>query len=160
MARATRQTLSDRPLAVAPPAAAVLAAVLACGVWAAGCARYVLKEADRGVVAVTGPGGRKAADKLMAEHFPGGYEVLREEEVVTGRRTDYHEETDHLGLRLGGGSGVRVEVGGETRGTETVTPTTEYRIHYRRTGSSALAADSPAPPADAVVPAAAEADAD
>ncbi|WP_145357581.1 hypothetical protein [Alienimonas californiensis] len=105
--------------------------------WAMGCARYVLKEGDRGVVAVSGPGGRKKAEKLMAEHFPEGYEILREEEVVVGQTVNYEEEVSPLGVRLAGGEegGLRMNLGSETRGTETVTDKTEYRIHYRRTGS-------------------------
>jgi hypothetical protein len=94
----------------------------------------VLKEGDRGVIAISGPGARKKAEKLMAEHFPEGYEIVREEEVVVGQRVDYQEESSPLGVRLAGGEegGVRLGLGNETRGSETVTDQTEYRIHYRR----------------------------
>ena len=116
--------------------AATLLAFLLLSTWATGCARYVLKEGDHGVVAVSGPGGRRKAEKLMAEHFPEGYEIVREEEVVVGQTVDYQEETSPLGVRLAGGEdGVRLNLGNETRGTETVTDQTEYRIHYRRTGA-------------------------
>lgn len=102
--------------------------------WFSGCARHVMKDADGGTIAISGPGGRKKAEKLMAEHFPGGYEIVREEEVVVGQRVDYEEETRPLGVRLAGeeDDGMSLHLGGETRGSETVTDQTEYRIHYRR----------------------------
>jgi hypothetical protein len=51
-----------------------------------GCqsARYVVRESDHGIVAI--PVGseryRREAEELMQEHFPDGYTVVREEEVL------------------------------------------------------------------------------
>ncbi|NNJ27112.1 hypothetical protein [Alienimonas chondri] len=117
-------------------AATLIVAICLC-TWASGCARHVLKESDGGVIAISGPGGRKKAEKLMAERFPEGYDIVREEEVVVGQRIDYQEETKPLGVHLAAGEdhGVHVNLGGETRGTETVTDKTEYRIYYRRRGA-------------------------
>ncbi len=48
-----------------------------------GCARYTLIEPDGGVVAIPAnlPVYRQDAHKLMAQKFPEGYEIVREEEV-------------------------------------------------------------------------------
>ena len=51
-----------------------------------GCqsARYVVRESDHGIVAI--PVGseryRRDAEELMQEHFPDGYTIVREEEVL------------------------------------------------------------------------------
>ncbi len=63
-----------------------------------GCAqtegvRYVYQDGDFGVIGMPENTDRwpthyrKQADKLMDEHFPGGHEVVRAEEVVEGQRT-------------------------------------------------------------------------
>lgn len=71
---------------------ALLAPALS-GCMAAGEARYVYQDGSFGVVAIprNAPGGwhdyRQQADKLMAAHFPDGYEIVRAEEVVEGTRT-------------------------------------------------------------------------
>jgi hypothetical protein len=85
----------------------------------AGCqnARYILKETDHGMVAIPNnlPGlvnHREKANELMQQHFPSGYEVVREEEVTVGAETSSH-------------------VGDFFSVTETH-DTTEWRISYRR----------------------------
>jgi hypothetical protein len=56
-------------------------------------ARYVYQDGEYGVVAIprnTANGRsryRKQAEALMARHFPGGYEIVRAEEVALGSRT-------------------------------------------------------------------------
>ena len=75
-----------------------------------------------GVIALSGPGARKKAEKLMAEHFPGGYEIVRKEEVVVGQRVDYHEETEPRGRpprRRRRAWTCTWIMGERTRGTET-----------------------------------------
>ena len=68
-----------------------LAAV--CGCSSAPDARYVYQDGEYGVVGIprNSPYGRKDYDQqaqaLMTRHFPGGYEVVRAEEVVEGERT-------------------------------------------------------------------------
>lgn len=67
-----------------------------------GCqsARYVLKEDDRGVVAIpastlTWPiNYREQAGKLMQQHFPEGYVVEKEEEIVVGEVTHFREDSN------------------------------------------------------------------
>ena len=85
----------------------------------AGCqnARYVLKEANHGVVAVpsseNGPvDHREKAEMLMQQHFPGGYDIVREEEVAVGAETSTHM--------------------GESTSITLVRDATEWRISYRR----------------------------
>lgn len=100
-----------------------------------GCtARRVLREPDYGIVAIPYDSNawpvrlRDQATELMTQHFPEGYQIVKEEEYVVGQTTRYnHEDT-----------GTEVEIiddvlsvgtsSGKT--TATTTPKTEYRIHY------------------------------
>ena len=84
-----------------------------------GCqnARYVLKEANHGVVAVPSSENwpvdhREKAEMLMHQHFPGGYDIVREEEVAVGAETSTHM--------------------GESTSITLVRDATEWRISYRR----------------------------
>ena len=104
---------------------------------AAGCqsARYVLKEQDRGVVAIPVDSLNwpvdhgEEAQKLMIAHFPQGYIVEREEEVVVGEVTRYHENSNnHVEGKHGR---VVIQAGGVSGYTETVDKK-ERRISYRR----------------------------
>jgi len=101
-----------------------------------GCqsARYVLKEPDRGVVAIPVSAlnwpvnHRKAAEKLMADHFPEGYVIDREEEVVVGQRTHYYEDA-HESEDEDDGSIIRI---GGVSGFAETEPKRELRIFYHR----------------------------
>ncbi len=108
-----------------------------------GCsARTILREPDYGIVAIPNnsnswPGKlRDKADVLMAEHFPAGYEIIREEEYVVGETTHFdHEDT---GTNIDIIDDI-VSVGtSSSRGTATTTPQTEYRIHYRGRSRSSI----------------------
>lgn len=97
-----------------------------------GCssARYVLKEPDTGVIAIASdtPRNREKATALMAQHFPAGYVIDREEETVIGQVT--HHQTDH-------GKSVEIDTNrsvesGQSSATATTVDKTEYRIFYRR----------------------------
>lgn len=111
--------------------------LLLCTAAFAGCsARQVLKERDYGVVAIPSNSNswpmkyRDKANKLMEQHFPEGYEIVREEEYVVGQTTTHNEEQDHNEVEV-----VKdiLRVGStDTRSTTTTTDDTEYRIHYRR----------------------------
>lgn len=104
--------------------------VLACS----GCqsARYVSRESETGVIAVSIdqttwlPQSRLTAEKMMATHFPDGYEVIKEEEVVLGEV-------------------ITGELPAEPEPEAVIRPVSatryhrmagkrEYRIYYRRTG--------------------------
>jgi hypothetical protein len=58
-----------------------------------GQARYVYQDGQYGVIGIPENTCRwptyyhTQAERLMAEHFPGGYEIVRAEEVVEGSRT-------------------------------------------------------------------------
>ena len=66
----------------------------------------------------------------MAEHFPAGYEIVREEETVIGQTTSYDEEQTHGELEI---IDDLLSLGTtETSGVATTTDETEYRIHYRK----------------------------
>jgi hypothetical protein len=76
----------------------------------------VVIEPRGGVVALPAntEGSREKAMALMAGQCPGGYDITREEEAVTGR--DVTEETTYEYSRI----------------REEVTGTTEYRTRARR----------------------------
>ena len=104
---------------------------------APGCtARTILREGDYGIVAIPYNSNawphrlRNQAHGLMNEHFPDGYEVVREEEYVVGQTTHYDDE------RIGGQVAVISDVlsvgTSRGRGSATTSPQTEYRFHYRR----------------------------
>lgn len=79
----------------------------------AASARYVLKDSQEGIIAVARSSGehREKAHELMRQHFPGGYSIVREEEVPVGVATHVHQH--------------------ETGSRSVVTrDKTEYRIHY------------------------------
>lgn len=109
-----------------------------------GCqtARYVRKDGAFGEVAIPSNSNswphynRDQATKLMAEHFPEGYEVDVEEEAVIGQRTDYSENGSGAGvpIRIGRNVGLGVGIGNKT-GTATTTNKTEWRFRYRRKGA-------------------------
>lgn len=104
-----------------------------------GCsARRVLREPDYGIIAIPYNSNawpaklRDQADELMTEHFPGGYQIVKEEEFVVGQTTHVNHENNGTNveiiediLSVGSSSG---------QVTETTVPKTEYRIHYVPTG--------------------------
>ena len=106
-----------------------------------GCnARQVIRERDYGVVAIPANSNawpfhyRDKATKIMSEHFPEGYEIVREEEVVVGKTTHIDEDVKKKNLEV-------VEdvfsVGTTQREVTTTTQDkTEWRISYQRTSRS------------------------
>lgn len=109
-----------------------------------GCqtARYVRKDGGYGEVAIPADSNswpyynRDQAKKLMADHFPEGYEVEKEEEAVIGQKTDYSENGAGgiAPVRIGRGMNIGVGIGNKS-GTATTTNKTEWRLRYRRKGS-------------------------
>ena len=103
-----------------------------------GCqsARYVLRESDRGIVAIPANTNiwpwkhRDDAEKLMKQHFPEGYQFDREVEEVGGKTTTSGEDTDGQTVQLAEGL-VTLDTG-QRRSTSTTTDVTEYRIEYSR----------------------------
>ncbi len=71
----------------------VLGALVGSGCAATGQARYVYQDGQYGVVGIPENTSvwpnyhRASAEALMLKHFPGGFEVVRAEEVVEGSRT-------------------------------------------------------------------------
>ena len=118
----------------------VLVILLCCGCQQA---RYVMQSHDRGVVAIpsnsTWPvNHREQAGVLMAGHFPEGYVVEREEEIVIGAETTHNDFVN--------------EDADFWFGATVTTDRTEWRITYRRDDSA-----PPAPAEDvASIPAPAE----
>jgi len=79
----------------------VLLTSILCLLVISGCqqARYVLRTADEGVVAIPSNDSwpinhREKAVELMTAHFPNGYVIDREEEVVVGMETAHHGQED------------------------------------------------------------------
>jgi len=106
----------------------------------AGCsARQVIRDRDYGVVAIPANTNswpfkyRDKASELMTAHFPDGYEVVREEEVVTGQSTHvntHRDEHEHEVIN------DFLTVGhSDTNTTVSTSDQTEYRITYRSHGS-------------------------
>lgn len=90
-----------------------------------GCAptaRFVLVEPGGGSVAVfrNDPAHREKALELMAQKCPGGYDIVREEEIVTGETVTKDRSTGYDKIRE------------EARTTEErrTRPTTEWRITF------------------------------
>ena len=101
-----------------------------------GCAsaRYVLKDAESGVVAIPANSDswpshhRQKAEELMRQQFPDGYVIELEEEAVVGQQTSFNEDSDGGSVKLG-----KFEIGsGKRSGTQTTVNQAEWRIHYRR----------------------------
>jgi hypothetical protein len=98
-----------------------------------GCAnpaRYVVREDTGGIVAIPNNSNawpsynRKHAEELMSQHYPEGYEIIREEDTVTGQVTNNTQIKPTL------------FTGEEQATTNTTTDHTEWRIYYRPKGSS------------------------
>jgi hypothetical protein len=109
---------------------------VAIGLTGCSSARYVLRDSDRGIVAIPANTNmwpwkhRDDADRLMNEHFPGGYQIDRELEEVVGKTTTTGEDTDGQTVQLAGGL-VTLDTG-QRRSASTTTDVTEYRIEYHR----------------------------
>jgi hypothetical protein len=78
----------------APWVVAVAAVLLLEG--CAATARYVVLEPRGGSVAIfrNTPAHREKAHALMAQKCPGGYDIVREEEVVTGETVTKERATE------------------------------------------------------------------
>ena len=100
-----------------------------------GCARQVVRGQDYGVVAISSNSNmwpfrmRDKAEKIMLEHFPEGYVIEHEEEVVVGETVQVDSETTTNSLETKGPFSIEA---GTTRTSATTSPDTEWRIHYRR----------------------------
>ena len=111
----------------------ILALLIITSLFVTGCtsARYVSRDQEQGVIAIpsisTWPvDHREKALGLMQAHFPQGYIIEKEEEVVIGTETQNH--TDVHAHEIGNSN---IYLGGETTHT-TTTDKTEWRITYRR----------------------------
>ena len=106
-------------------------------VGAVGCsnARYIQKDANGGVIAMSADNSwnRKKAEELMKEHVGAGYQIVEEKEVITGQVTTNHSDTQH---ELGVNSAIPI-LPANKQVTTTTTSTkdvTEWQITYRRGG--------------------------
>lgn len=111
----------------------ILALLMTASLIITGCssARYVSRDQQQGVIAIPSTSTwpvdhRQKALDLMQNHFPQGYVIEKEEEVVIGTETQNH--TDVHAHEMGNSN---IFLGGETTHT-TTTDKTEWRITYRR----------------------------
>ncbi|MEC9095571.1 MAG: hypothetical protein VX776_02995 [Planctomycetota bacterium] len=111
----------------------ILALLMTASLIITGCssARYVSRDQQQGVIAIPSTSTwpvdhRQKALELMQNHFPQGYVIEKEEEVVIGTETQNH--TDVHAHEMGNSN---IFLGGETTHT-TTTDKTEWRITYRR----------------------------
>ena len=93
---------------------------------ALGCSstRYIYRDASSGIVAIPRSSQRREADELMQQHFPDGYVIERENEVITGSYADYSSSTEDDGSR--------------SEAATTAENTTEYLIFYRSQSAPAI----------------------
>lgn len=147
-ARVRNVLFSSKAPIVKPAGSCLFLLLLLFIVPACNSSRYVLRERDRGVVAIPKNSSkwpyyhRADAEERMHEHMPEGYVVEREEEVVVGQTTKYKE--GHPGTKI---NLLLVSFGlGGTRGKSTVSDETEYRLYYSRgkTGVQQAAFNQPA----------------
>ena len=103
-----------------------------------GCAnpaRYVVRESSGGIVSVPNNSNawpsynRRHAEELMAQHYPNGYEVIREEETVVGQVTTNNTQTNHETKPTPSPFLAKEET--QTRETTSTQDRTEWRIYYR-----------------------------
>lgn len=104
-----------------------------------GCssARQVSKDSESGVIAIPSSSSskhREKAQELMTAHFPEGYEIVKEEEVVIGKTTNWEKKEGRGFTHEGDGFQVEFSAGGRgnTRGESTTIDKTEYRLYYRK----------------------------
>lgn len=115
---------------------AVAVVVLAAGLSGCNAARFVNVAPGEGVVAIpcnsdTWPYyHRSRAEELMAKHCPQGYEVVREEEVVTGTTEHTHTNVEKTGNPLLAAVHI-APVNERTNQTTTYQNQTEWRIFFR-----------------------------
>jgi hypothetical protein len=127
------------------------ARIMVLGLWVltlTGCAstpgaRYVYQDSEFGVIGIptnTSIGStryRKQAEKLMARHFPKGYEIIRAEEVSQGSRTLTVGNTGSTEVAPQTSSDIfgHVKVArSRTRSDSETLSVTECRIIYRKAG--------------------------
>ena len=85
--------------------------LVASGCAAGGQVRYVYQDGQYGVIGLPQNTSnwptyyRQKAERLMAQHFPQGYEIIRAEEVVEGSRT----------LNVGSATGAEIAPGAADR---------------------------------------------
>ena len=102
-----------------------------------GCqsARYVLKENDRGVVAIPAStlawpiNYREQAGELMQQHFPEGYVVEKEEEIVVGEVTHFRENSNGRVTSPDADTAAHTD---STSGWSETKDKRELRLSYRR----------------------------
>jgi hypothetical protein len=135
-------------------AVAVMMAVGLAGATGCGSARLVAVDQGGGVVAIPSNTNfwptyyREKAELLIAEKAPGGYEIVREEEVVTGVVQQTRNDTKQNDKPVKQGSLVIQE----TTQTTEVKSQTEYRITFRKVAPAPGTPPPPAPPADPAAP--------
>ncbi len=115
-----------------------VALTVTCGA-AAGCshdreARYVYRDGKYGVIALERDTktSRKQAAKLMAEHFPGGYEIVREEEIDTGARKSDQAVKQATAIKPGAGVSRFLVGVGESSVSSQTNYQDELRLHEVR----------------------------
>ncbi len=64
-------------------------------------ARHVYRDGHHGVIGIARntPATRHQAVRMMAQHFPEGYEIVREEEIDAGARTSARDTAQSSGTR-------------------------------------------------------------
>lgn len=103
-----------------------IAAIALAFAGATGCARdrearYVYRDGQYGVIAVpkNTASWHHQAERLMAQHFPAGYDIVREEEIDSGTRKADLDMKRKVGINPGAGmSQLLVGLGASERSRE------------------------------------------
>lgn len=106
---------------------------------AAGCsqnrgARYVYRDGNHGVIGLADHTNRtrRRAEALMAQHFPDGFDIVREEEIETGSRKSDWSRLRNKMIKPGAGA-AEFLIGMGTASSETSTKyVDDIKLHELR----------------------------
>lgn len=111
---------------------AIILLLLSCGCQSA---RIVSKSDTEGVIAIPANSNswpfhyRAKAEELLSRECPEGYEIVLEEEFVTGQSTTTDESDENRTQQITKNASVSFDT---SRTTSTTSNVTEWRIHYRK----------------------------
>jgi hypothetical protein len=117
----------------------MVAAACAALAGAAGCARdrearYVYRDGQYGVIGIPKNTAEwhHRAEKLMTQHFPGGYDIVREEEIDSGTRKADLETKRSAGIKPGAGMSQFLIGLGESQRSSEQKYSDETKLHESR----------------------------
>lgn len=97
-------------------------------------AHYAYRDGNYGVVKIANDtkSSRRQAQKLMAQHFPDGYEIIREEEIETGSRKADQRSKRNTSIKPGAGMSQFMVGMGDSSAESESTFVDEVKLHEVR----------------------------